>query len=105
MLNYVIIKYILLYSLLPNYVLVQETLQLIRLLCYLFQKHEPPLYVEGEDMKYIDSGFDFYSITSWLDNIVDKIDLRDTASVLTAERYLNGFYCLSSDYMPSTRER
>ncbi|XP_031840177.2 putative inactive peptidyl-prolyl cis-trans isomerase-like 6 [Nomia melanderi] len=65
----------------------------------IFLKHEPSLYVEGEDVKYIDGGFDFYSIISWLDNIVDKIDLRDTASVLMAERYLNGFYCLSSDYM------
>ncbi|XP_076376852.1 uncharacterized protein LOC117221901 isoform X2 [Megalopta genalis] len=66
----------------------------------LSMKHQPPICTEGEAMRYSDTGFDFYSITSWLDNVVDKIDVRDTASVLMAERYLNGLYCLVSDYEP-----
>nr|XP_033329097.1 probable inactive peptidyl-prolyl cis-trans isomerase-like 6 [Megalopta genalis] len=66
----------------------------------IFLKHQPPICTEGEAMRYSDTGFDFYSITSWLDNVVDKIDVRDTASVLMAERYLNGLYCLVSDYEP-----
>lgn len=44
--------------------------------------------------------FDYYSITPWFDNIVDRIDIRDTASLLIAERYLNGLYCLTTDYEP-----
>ncbi|KZC10169.1 Peptidyl-prolyl cis-trans isomerase-like 6 [Dufourea novaeangliae] len=64
-----------------------------------FLKHQPPISMEGEDTGYSNTGFDFYSITSWLDNIVDTIDVRDTASILMAERYLNGLYCLSSDYL------
>ncbi|XP_078049049.1 putative inactive peptidyl-prolyl cis-trans isomerase-like 6 isoform X2 [Augochlora pura] len=66
----------------------------------LSMKHQPPICTEGEAVNYSDTGFDSYSITSWLDNIVDKIDVRDTASVLMAERYLNGLYCLISDYKP-----
>ncbi|XP_076298176.1 putative inactive peptidyl-prolyl cis-trans isomerase-like 6 isoform X2 [Lasioglossum baleicum] len=65
----------------------------------IFLKHVP-ICTEEENMKYVDSGFDLYSITSWLDNVVDKIDVRDTASVLMTERYLNGLYCLVSDYEP-----
>lgn len=55
--------------------------------------------MEGE---YVinDNMFDYYSITPWFDNIVDKIDVRDTASLLIAERYLNGLYCLATDYEP-----
>lgn len=44
--------------------------------------------------------FDYYCITPWFDNIVDRIDIRDTASLLIAERYLNGLYCLTTDYEP-----
>ncbi|XP_076231481.1 uncharacterized protein LOC143177458 [Calliopsis andreniformis] len=65
----------------------------------IFLKHEPPESIEGEDTRYIPSAFDFYSITPWLENIADKIDVRDTASVLLAERYLSGLYCLSTDYL------
>lgn len=55
--------------------------------------------MEGE---YVinDNMFDYYSITPWFDNIVDEIDVRDTASLLIAERYLNGLYCLTTDYEP-----
>ncbi|XP_076647026.1 putative inactive peptidyl-prolyl cis-trans isomerase-like 6 isoform X2 [Halictus rubicundus] len=66
----------------------------------IFLKHQLPICTEEENMKYVDTRFDLYSITSWLDNIVDKIDIRDTASVLMTERYLNGLYCLVSDYEP-----
>lgn len=65
----------------------------------LFQKHQPPASIEG-DVAFTDIAFDLYSVTSWLDNIVDRVDVRDTASLLMAERYLNGLYCLSSDYEP-----
>ncbi|XP_053982314.1 probable inactive peptidyl-prolyl cis-trans isomerase-like 6 [Hylaeus volcanicus] len=65
-----------------------------------FLEHKPPLNVEGEDTKLSDIAFDFYSITPWLDNIMDKIDIRDVPSILMAERYLNGLYSLSTDYLP-----
>ncbi|XP_034195412.1 putative inactive peptidyl-prolyl cis-trans isomerase-like 6 isoform X2 [Osmia lignaria lignaria] len=66
-----------------------------------FLKHQPPSSIEGEATRIIsDNMFDFYCITPWLDNIVDVIDVRDTASLLMVERYLNGLYCLSTDYMP-----
>ncbi|XP_050495174.1 uncharacterized protein LOC126876353 isoform X2 [Bombus huntii] len=66
----------------------------------IFLKHQPPASIEGEDVRITDTAFDFYSITPWLDNIVDSIDIRDTESLLLAKRYLNGLYCLSSDYEP-----
>ncbi|XP_046141326.1 uncharacterized protein LOC114880914 [Osmia bicornis bicornis] len=70
------------------------------LLCCLW-KHQPPSSIEGEATRIIsDNMFDFYCITPWLDNIVDVIDVRDTASLLMVERYLSGLYCLSTDYMP-----
>lgn len=65
----------------------------------LFQRHQPSASIEG-DVAFTDTAFDFYSITSWLDNIVDRLDIRDTVSLLMVERYLDGFYCLSSDYEP-----
>ena len=70
------------------------------LLLPLFQKHQPPASIEGEDVRITDTAFDFYSITPWLDNIVDSIDIRDTESLLLAKRYLNGLYSLLSDYEP-----
>ncbi|CAK9810361.1 Probable inactive peptidyl-prolyl cis-trans isomerase-like 6 [Anthophora quadrimaculata] len=63
----------------------------------IFLEHQSPASMEGEYVGDIDT-FDFYSITPWLDNIVDTIDVRDTASLLMTERYLNGLYCLASDY-------
>ncbi|KAK9309709.1 hypothetical protein QLX08_000706 [Tetragonisca angustula] len=65
----------------------------------IFLRHQPSASIEG-DVAFTDTAFDFYSITSWLDNIVDRLDVRDTVSLLMVERYLNGFYCLSSDYEP-----
>ncbi|XP_076665623.1 uncharacterized protein LOC143367551 isoform X2 [Andrena cerasifolii] len=66
----------------------------------IFLEHQPPMSTEGEATRFSDSAFDFYSITPWLDNIADRIDVRDTASLLMAERYLHGLYCLSTDYLP-----
>ncbi|CAL7944607.1 unnamed protein product [Xylocopa violacea] len=65
----------------------------------IFLKYEKPC-MGGEDTGISDTTFDFYSITPWLDNIVDEVDLRDTASLLMVERYLHGFYCLATDYEP-----
>lgn len=56
--------------------------------------------MEVEAVASSDTTFDFYSITPWLDNVVDEIDVRDTASILMAERFLNGLYCFTSDYEP-----
>ncbi|XP_017761732.1 PREDICTED: peptidyl-prolyl cis-trans isomerase-like 6 [Eufriesea mexicana] len=66
----------------------------------IFFEHSSPISMEGENVRVSDSAFNFCSITPWLDNIVDKVDVRDTKSLLIAEQYLNGLYCLSSDYEP-----
>ncbi|XP_033227501.1 probable inactive peptidyl-prolyl cis-trans isomerase-like 6 [Belonocnema kinseyi] len=42
----------------------------------------------------------FPDIQPWLYNISDKLDLRDVPSILMAEKYLKGLYCLSSDFLP-----
>ncbi|KAK2583995.1 hypothetical protein KPH14_006455 [Odynerus spinipes] len=66
-----------------------------------FLERKPWIDVDGEKVeKVYQYPFDTYSdISMWLDNIIDEIDIRDTASLLIAERYLSGLYCLSTDYI------
>nr|XP_012146716.1 PREDICTED: uncharacterized protein LOC100881397 isoform X1 [Megachile rotundata] len=65
-----------------------------------FLKHQSPASVEGEATGISYNVFDFYSIASYLDNIVDVIDVRDTPSVIRVERYLSDLYCLSRKHEP-----
>ncbi|XP_048514169.1 uncharacterized protein LOC105693736 isoform X2 [Athalia rosae] len=50
--------------------------------------------------KYRYSGYP--GVKPWLDNVADKLDDRDTISLLMAERYLGGLYSLATDYLPGT---
>ncbi|XP_046744017.1 probable inactive peptidyl-prolyl cis-trans isomerase-like 6 [Diprion similis] len=71
-----------------------------------FVKHASELLTpmpEGEcpgPCPYIYPGYP--GIDPWLDNVADKLDDRDTISLLMAERYLSGLYTLATDYLPGT---
>lgn len=57
--------------------------------------------MEGEcpiPCRYLYPGYP--GVKPWLDNVTDKLDNRDTISLLMAERYLGGLYSLATDYLP-----
>ncbi|XP_015186630.1 PREDICTED: peptidyl-prolyl cis-trans isomerase-like 6 [Polistes dominula] len=65
----------------------------------IFLERQPWINV-GENNIIHQYPYNTYSdISLWLDNIIDEIDIRDTASLLIAERYLSSLYCLSTDYL------
>ncbi|KAF7399783.1 hypothetical protein HZH68_008375 [Vespula germanica] len=66
----------------------------------IFLEREPWIDV-GENNMVHQYPYNTYSdISVWLNNVIDEIDIRDTASLLIAERYLSSLYCLSTDYLP-----
>ena len=66
-----------------------------------FQDYKSQTEDENESFEPSIYGFNKFShIAPWIYNITDKLDLRDVPSLLMAERYLKGLYCLSSDYFP-----
>nr|XP_050852856.1 uncharacterized protein LOC127065054 isoform X3 [Vespula vulgaris] len=64
-------------------------------------KEREPWIDVGENNMVHQYPYNTYSdISVWLNNVIDEIDIRDTASLLIAERYLSSLYCLSTDYLP-----
>lgn len=67
---------------------------------YIFIQECQPWINVGENNIIYQYPYNTYSdISFWLDNIIDEIDIRDTASLLIAERYLSSLYCLPTDYL------
>ncbi|XP_035726284.1 uncharacterized protein LOC118443424 isoform X2 [Vespa mandarinia] len=65
----------------------------------IFLERQPWIDV-GENNMVHQYPYNTYSdISVWLNNITDEIDIRDTPSLLIAERYLSSLYCLSMDYL------